>query len=170
MVRQDTSLEAEGAEFLVCGHLMIEGIVAYKAYSGTAGYDVLAIDPASGRSVRIQVKSRWASDARHQFPIKNTDCDFVVYVRLNRGSKRKSAAPEKSDPEYFVLPVASVLSVRRADDWGVAQVGRIAELENYRSAWNLIREHLSPDEPDKTPDQSGYPISISPSAQSSGKP
>lgn len=143
MARRDTSLEAEGAEFLVCGHLLIEGIVAYKAYTGTAGYDVLAVDSVSGRSARVQVKSRWASDARQQFPIKNTACDFVVYVRLNRGSKRKSDAPEKSDPEFFILPIASVQSVRRNDGWGIAQVGKIAALEDHRNAWKLIREYIA---------------------------
>src|SRR5438874_7122521 len=40
-----------------------------------------------GRVCRIQVKSRYVSGA-NQFPIHNLDCDFVCFVRLNRGSRR----------------------------------------------------------------------------------
>ncbi len=32
MTRQDTRLQAEGAEFLVLGNLLIEGVQAYKTY------------------------------------------------------------------------------------------------------------------------------------------
>jgi hypothetical protein len=141
--RRDTSLEAEGAEFLVCGHLLIEGIVAHKAYTRTAGYDVLAVDALTGRAARVQVKSRWATDARQQFPIKNPDCDFVVYVRLNRGPKKGSSQAEKADPEFFILPIESVLAVRRTDGWGIARVGSIAELERFKGSWHLIRDFIS---------------------------
>jgi hypothetical protein len=37
MPRQDTTLEAEGAEFLVLGNLLIEGIPAYKNLHEPAG-------------------------------------------------------------------------------------------------------------------------------------
>lgn len=150
MARRDTSLEAEGAEFLVCGHLMIEGIVAHKAYTRTAGYDVLAVEPSSGRSARVQVKSRWATDARQQFPIKNADCDFVVYVRLNRGDKVTGNLATRRDPEYFVFPIASVLGVRRHDGWGVARVSNILGLNDYRNGWHLIREYLTSDSPSQS--------------------
>ena len=55
---QDTKLEAEGAEFLVLGMLLVEGVHAFKAYTNFAGYDLVALDPGTGRSARIQVKSR----------------------------------------------------------------------------------------------------------------
>ena len=42
--RQDTKLESEGAEFLVLGHLLIEGISAYKAYINFPGYDLMAVN------------------------------------------------------------------------------------------------------------------------------
>ena len=41
---------------------------------------------ATGRSCRIQVKSRWASDYDRTFPLKkDSSCDFVVFAELNRG-------------------------------------------------------------------------------------
>jgi hypothetical protein len=103
MPRQDTQLESEGAEFLVLGQLLIEGIPAYKTYTNLRGYDLVATWPETNRSARIQVKSRWATNAK-QFLIKEIDCDFVVLVRLNRGYRL--AAAEKmtlppQDPEFY---------------------------------------------------------------------
>ena len=62
--RQDTKLESEGAEFMVLGMLLIEGIHCFKAYTNFAGYDLVAANPASGKTARIQVKSRWATELR----------------------------------------------------------------------------------------------------------
>jgi|SRR6516164_1192944 hypothetical protein len=84
-IRQDTKLEQEGAEFLVLGALLTEGIQSFKAYVNFAGYDLVAVNPKSRKSARIQVKSRWATDYDGTFPIRNFNCDFVVLVALNRG-------------------------------------------------------------------------------------
>src|SRR5207248_10556195 len=84
--RRDTRLEAEGAEFLVLGSLLAEGIPAWKAYTNFPGYDILAGDINNQRICRIQVKSRFVTGAAG-FPISNLDCDFVCFVRLNRGSR-----------------------------------------------------------------------------------
>jgi hypothetical protein len=87
MPRQDTKLESQGAEFLVLGQLLIEGIPAYKTYTNLRGYGLVATWPETNRVARIQVKSRWATTAPH-FLIKNVDeCDFVALVRLNRRSE-----------------------------------------------------------------------------------
>ena len=43
MARLDTSLEATGAEFLVLGELLIEGIVAYKTYTRHLGFKIIAV-------------------------------------------------------------------------------------------------------------------------------
>ena len=40
--RRDTNFEAQGAEFLVLGSLLTEGIVAYKSYVRTRGFDIVA--------------------------------------------------------------------------------------------------------------------------------
>ena len=85
----DTSLESSGAEFLVLGNLLVEGIQAFKAYTNFPGYDLVATSAENNRSCRIQVKSRWATDFDGGFPIKNFDCDFVVFVALNRGYRNR---------------------------------------------------------------------------------
>lgn len=56
MSRLDSHLEAEGAEFLVLGALLVEGIAAYKSYERMPGYDLIAADPEKNRSARIQVR------------------------------------------------------------------------------------------------------------------
>src|SRR5262245_61021429 len=92
--RLDTSIESTGAEFLVLGNLLIEGIQAFKAYVNFRGYDLIATSPYKKRSCRIQVKSRWATDFDGGFPIQNFECEFVVLVLLNRGfryRKRKTS-------------------------------------------------------------------------------
>jgi hypothetical protein len=58
MARQNVQLEAAGAEFLVLGRLLIEGIPAFKSYTNTKGYDIIAANAYKNLSARIQVKSR----------------------------------------------------------------------------------------------------------------
>lgn len=96
--RLDSRLENVGAEFLVLGHLLIEKIEAHKAYTNYPGYDIVAINPESERTCRIQVKSRWATDYNKRFPIKNFDCDFVVLAALNRGYRGYRHKPETGHP------------------------------------------------------------------------
>ena len=99
MSRLDTRLESEGAEFLVLGQLLIHRIPAYKTYTNMPGYDLVATNPEKNTSARIQVKSRWNTGAI-DFPIKNFDCEFVVAVFLNRGSKY--GRKEVMAPDYYV--------------------------------------------------------------------
>ena len=69
MPRKDTQLESVGAKFLVVGQLLIRGVPTYKAYTNLRGYDLLATSTRGNKSARIQVKSRWATDA-NSFSIK----------------------------------------------------------------------------------------------------
>ena len=147
MSRQNTKLESEGAEFLVMGHLLIEGIYCYKAYVNFPGYDLIALNPATQKTARIQVKSRYATDYDRSFPIKNFDCDFVVHVALNRGyrfSKRgKGNETGKQAPEYYVLPADLVKTAQNpASRWGKVTIRNIPNLESYKENWSLIADFL----------------------------
>lgn len=146
--RQDTKLEAEGAEFLVLGLLLIEGVHCFKAYTNFAGYDLVAIDPGTGRSARIQVKSRWATDYDRSFPIRNFDCDFVVLAALNRGYRfGRGGEPKgegRSTPRLYCFPVEVVRAAQsQTDKWGKVALRRIPNAESYADAWDLIRTHLA---------------------------
>ena len=84
-----------GAEFLVMGHLMRRNILAYKAPPNNEGYDLICIhpDPRHRRpprtpQVRVQVKSRYATDCDRGFPVKEARLDafdFLIVAFLNIG-------------------------------------------------------------------------------------
>jgi len=139
MAWQNTRLESEGAEFLVLGNLLIEGIPAYKTYTNMAGYDLVATNPDKNTVARIQVKSRWKTKAEG-FIIKNIDCDFVVIVKLNRGSK--DGKREILPPEYYVIPADIIRNVPRTKGWGKALFRDVPNLELYLNKWSLIRVFL----------------------------
>lgn len=101
--RLDSFLESEAAEFLVLGHLLLNRIEVTKSYTNTRDYDLVAANPARNKSVSIQVKSRWRSDANH-FPIDEVSADFVVLARLNRGPDSKGKGGKLREPEFLVLP------------------------------------------------------------------
>jgi len=104
--RLDTKLEAEAAEFFVLAHLLLHRISAYKAYVNFPGYDLIAADAESGRLARLQVKSRYRSDW-DGFIIKDCEnCDFVVFVALNRGkgggSRKEGVDEDKSQDSWGI--------------------------------------------------------------------
>lgn len=139
MPRQNTQLESVGAEFLVLGNLLIEGIAAYKSYTNMQGYDLTATNPELNLSARIQIKSRWRTKAEG-FIINNFECDFVVVALLNRGTKDGSG--EKRSPEYFVLPVEIAKELPRTQGWGKISFSKVPDLASYRERWDLIRSFL----------------------------
>ena len=145
--KQDTKLESQGAEFLVLGHLLIEGISAYKAYINFPGYDLTAVNHESLKVARLQVKSRWATNYDRSFPIKNFDCDFVIHVALNRGYSFGKKPTQQDNgikpPEFYVFPVSVVRNAQNVgDSWGKVQIRKIPDLDNYRDNWELIRKFL----------------------------
>jgi hypothetical protein len=140
MPRLDTRLEAEGAEFLTLGQLLLHKIAAYKTYTNMPGYDLVATNPESNKSAMIQVKSRWRTGAAG-FPINNFRCNFVVVVLLNRGSKdgRKEVFP----PNYYVFPVEIVQGAPRSEKWGKVNLKDIPNYKYYEEKWHLIAEFLA---------------------------
>lgn len=144
--RQDTKLESEGAEFLVLGLLLIEGISAYKAYINFPGYDLTAVNPDTKRVARIQVKSRWATDYDNSFPLKNLDCDFIVHVALNRGFRfgKKNNVKDIAikPPTFYIFPVDVLKEIRNESGWKKVQIRKVADLENYIDNWKLIKDYL----------------------------
>jgi hypothetical protein len=145
--KQDTKLESEGAEFLVLGLLLVEGISAYKAYINFPGYDLTAINPDTKKVARIQVKSRWATDYDTSFPLKNLDCDFVVHVALNRGyrfgKKNNTKDNGVKPPTFYVFPVDVIAKARNEIGWNKVQIKKVENLEKYIDNWTLIKDYLA---------------------------
>ncbi len=142
--RRDTTLESQGAEFLVLGFLLAEGIEAHKTYARYPGYDIVAFDRVRGRTCTIQVKSRFQTGA-HGFLIKEFDCDFVVFVCLNRGHARprRGGRTGRAAPTIYVFPVDVVRSAHRPEGWAKVRLGDIEAPEEYIDRWDLIAARLS---------------------------
>ncbi|OIQ65699.1 hypothetical protein GALL_527410 [mine drainage metagenome] len=145
--RLDTKLEAEAAEFLVLGRLLLERIVAFKAYVNFPGYDLIAANADKARTARVQVKSRYRTDW-DGFIINNYDCDFVVFAALNRGFSRPKRTGDTGikEPEFYVMPISYVTEVRDPNNaWGKIIRKRLAGIEQFRDRWDMIAKFL--DEP-----------------------
>lgn len=145
--RLDSRLEAEGAEFLVLGLLLIEGIQATKAYTRYPGYDLIATNPEANLSCRIQVKSRWMTDFDGGFPLRSFETDFVVFVALNRGYRYRKGRSADSDgrrpPDIWVFPIELLRPlVFVSGGWSKLLLKHVENVDRYRDRWDLIRRHL----------------------------
>ena len=137
-----------GAEYLVMGYLMRRNILAYKAPPNNEGYDLICIHPdprhhqKEGESdrVRVQVKSRYASDCNRRFPVRGKSFDafdYVIAVFLNIGNffGKKECGPEGYKPEFYTLP--SKFAREHQDPkskWGLVKLrGLEEELEQYKN-------------------------------------
>lgn len=145
----ETNLHSEGAEFLVLANLLIRGVHATKAYTNYPGWDVLATNPETGQTCRIQVKARLRTDYNRGFPIKNFDAEFVVHVALNRGylrPRRGGSDTGERPPEFFILPMPVIVKVcESAPMWGASSkvfLRNVPDVDQYRDAWHLIIDHL----------------------------
>jgi hypothetical protein len=105
------------AEFLVMGYLMRRNILAYKAPPNNEGYDLICIHPDPRHKpqgdevaqVRVQVKSRYATDSDRGFPVKEVSLDafdFLIVAFLNIGKffGRHDGSTGSREPEFYTLP------------------------------------------------------------------
>ena len=145
-------LRSEGAEFLVLANLLIRDIQATKAYSNFPGWDVLAVNPKTGKQARIQVKSRWATDSGN-FLVQNFECDFVVLVYLNRGynfGKRGRSESGVKDPQYWIFPTKYLLEFSKkgksSGSFGKSISFRKNKMPDggnkFENAWALVSDFI----------------------------
>jgi hypothetical protein len=143
--RLNSRLEASGAEFLVLGNLLLRKILAHKAYTNFPGYDLLAVNPVIHKVCRIQVKSRFYS-TDSAFGFTNFDCDFVVFVALNRskisGNNNSTISVPINDPDYYIFPIEVIQKVHRKSKFPKVRIKDIPELQSYLNNWQLIIEYL----------------------------
>lgn len=132
---------AHGAEYLVMGLLMRRNILAYKAPPGNEGYDLICIHPdprhtAGPRQkaqVRIQVKSRYASDCDRGFPVKPSTVsafDYLVIAFLNVGNflHRRDRDDGRREPEFFTLPAEYVKqNLKIGRTWNKVMLGKLSD-------------------------------------------
>lgn len=108
---------AASSEYLVMGYLMRRNILTYKAPQNNEGYDLICIHPDPRHipqkkelsQVRVQVKSRYATDCDRGFPVKETSFeafDFLVVAFLNIGNfyGKYDGSIGAKDIEFYTLP------------------------------------------------------------------
>jgi hypothetical protein len=106
-----------GAEFLVMGYLMRRNILAYKAPPNNEGYDLICIhpdlrhipQPGELAQVRVQVKSRYATDCDRGFPVKEVSLDafdflIVVFFNIGRFFGKNDGSSGEREPEFYTFP------------------------------------------------------------------
>jgi len=108
---------AASSEYLVMGQLMRRNILTYKAPQNNEGYDLIAIHPDPRHKprrgelsqVRIQVKSRYATDCNRAFPVHERSLDafdflIVAFLNIGRFYHGMDGTTGGAEPEYFTLP------------------------------------------------------------------
>jgi hypothetical protein len=155
-----------GAEHLVMGYLMRRNILTYKAPPHNEGYDLICIHPdprhkprpGKVAQVRVQVKSRYASDCTRQFPVKAESFrafDFLVVAFLNIGefTRGRDGSTGRHDPEFFTFPVSFIRRHHRTSGgWPKVCLGRLGKhVERYRddNGFEQIAESLGVPRPSR---------------------
>jgi len=145
---------SHGAEFLVQGYLMRRNSLTYKAPPNNEGYDLICIHPDPRlvtKQIRVQVKSRYATDCDRGFPVKEKTFgafDFVIAVFLNIGnflSKKTLSSPEgRQGPEFYTFPVSFIREHHnKASSWEKVRLKNL-DIQRHKNdqGFELIAEAL----------------------------
>lgn len=138
---------SESAEYLVMGYLMRRNVLTYKAPPNNEGYDLICIHPDPRHKlqenelsqVRIQVKSRYATDCDQGFLLKDKSLDafdFLVVVFLNIGKfyGKNDGSDGSGELEIYTLPNEFIREHHNAStSWQKVRLrGLEAEIEQYK--------------------------------------
>lgn len=148
-----------GAEHLVMGYLMRRNILTYKAPPNNEGYDLICIHPNPRHrpaknelpQVRVQVKSRYATDCDRGFPVKEASFDafdflIVAFLNIGKFSARKDGSTGLREPEFYTLPNDFIRQHHNATStWQKVRLGSLqAEIEAFKNevGFELIAQKL----------------------------
>jgi len=143
-----------GSEYLVMGYLMRRNILTYKAPQGNEGYDLICIHPDPRHKlknnqqaqIRIQVKSRYATDCNWSFPLKENTLeafDFLIVAFLNIGkfNRGNDGTIGSREPEFYTLPREFILNHH-----------------NKRTSWQKVELKPILDQIDKYKNEKGFEL------------
>jgi hypothetical protein len=152
------------AEYLVMGYLLRRNILTYKAPPGNEGYDLICIHPDPRKEkdagqIRVQVKSRLASDSDGSFPVKARTIDafdYLIVVFLNVGyflqkARTHETREGKSDPVFYTFPVDFVRKYHDATSTWEKLRTKSLDIARYKNddGFELIANELSISYPSK---------------------
>lgn len=135
------------SEYLVMGYLMRRNILAYKAPQNNEGYDLICIHPdprykpkrGELSQVRVQVKSRYATDCDRGFPVKEASFDafdFLIVVFLNIGKfyGRNDGSEGLKEVEMYTLPNEFIRKHHNvSSSWQKVRLRNLeSEIERYK--------------------------------------
>lgn len=133
---------SEGAEHLVIGYLMRRNILTYKAPPNNEGYDLICIHPDPKKvtkQIKIQVKSRYATDSNRSVPVKQktfSAFDYLIIVFQNIGyyHRKRPIREGLSSAEFYTLPVSFVKEHhdRQGKGWEVFKTKKL-NIEQYKN-------------------------------------
>ncbi|MBF0243884.1 MAG: hypothetical protein HQL31_01255 [Planctomycetes bacterium] len=146
------------------GNLMRRNILTYKAPPLNEGYDLICIHPdhkiqKTCNFVRIQVKSRYATDCDRGFPVKEKSIDafdYLIIVFLNIGNffRGRDGSEGIDEVEFYTLPRDFIKCHHDAlSSWQKVRLkGFDEEIRSYKNeeGFELIADSLNISKPTRT--------------------
>ncbi len=155
-----------GAEHLVMSYLMRRNILTYEAPRNNEGYDLICIhpDPRHKRKrgqlaqVRVQVKSRYATDCDRGFPVKEASLDafdllVVAFLNIGHFYRGRDGPTGMQAPDFYTLPNEFIREHHDAASmWQKVRLGSLREeIEPFKNelGFELIAKKLGVERPRK---------------------
>lgn len=139
---------AASSEYLVMGHLMRRNILTYNAPQNNEGYDLICIHPNPRHvpnngelaQVRVQVKSRYATDCDRGFPVKDASFDafdflIVVFLNIGKFSGNNDGSQGAREVEFYTLPNEFIRKHHnKSSSWQKVRLKAVEkEIEEYKN-------------------------------------